>query len=82
MQELKCKNCGAPLNDSTMKCEYCGTSYVKEDKDELQKIDRIVKSKHILTPNEARQAIGLYAIPEVIEYFEKSEVDIYGKKYD
>lgn len=26
MNELKCKNCGAPLHSN--KCEYCGTEYI------------------------------------------------------
>lgn len=26
-QALECKNCGAPLNKDSLKCEYCGTEY-------------------------------------------------------
>lgn len=64
MKELKCKSCGAPLNASTMKCEYCGTSYLKESGDDLPKLDKIVKFNHILTPNEARRVMGLDAVPD------------------
>lgn len=27
MKELKCLNCGAPINRSTMRCEYCGAVF-------------------------------------------------------
>lgn len=29
---LMCKNCGAHLNPTTLKCEYCDTQYVIEGK--------------------------------------------------
>lgn len=27
MKELKCPNCGAPINRSTMRCDYCGAVF-------------------------------------------------------
>ena len=27
MKELKCPNCGAPINRSTMRCDYCGAMF-------------------------------------------------------
>ena len=69
--ELKCENCGAPLNVSTLKCEYCGTQYVKSE-NELQhpQPETIVKNTIdvsniemiTLTPNQKRALIGLGAI--------------------
>ena len=32
MKQLKCPNCGAPINRATMRCEYCGAVF-KEDLD-------------------------------------------------
>lgn len=30
MKPLTCINCGAPIDRSSMKCEYCGTQYERE----------------------------------------------------
>lgn len=30
MKELKCPNCGAPINRATMHCDYCGASFEYE----------------------------------------------------
>lgn len=30
LEELKCRNCQAPLNPITYKCEYCGSQYEKK----------------------------------------------------
>lgn len=27
MKELKCPNCGAPINQLTMRCDYCGSTF-------------------------------------------------------
>ena len=27
MKELKCPNCGAPINTATMRCDYCGAVF-------------------------------------------------------
>lgn len=50
---MKCKNCGAELNNG--KCEYCGSVFledmryivpnIKVDEEELQKV---LSSKHVL----------------------------------
>ena len=29
--ELNCPNCGAPINRETMRCEYCGTQFKRDD---------------------------------------------------
>lgn len=31
MKELKCPNCGAPINEETMRCEYCGARFERND---------------------------------------------------
>lgn len=31
MKELKCPNCGAPINETTMRCEYCGAVFKRDD---------------------------------------------------
>ena len=71
--ELKCENCGAPLNASTLECEYCGTRYVKTENElQRQPPETIVKNTtnikdgeripEILTLNQKRALIGLGAI--------------------
>jgi hypothetical protein len=30
LEELRCRNCQAPLNPITYKCEYCGSQYEKK----------------------------------------------------
>lgn len=30
MEELKCPNCGAPINRKTMRCDYCGAVFKRE----------------------------------------------------
>lgn len=30
MKEIKCPNCGAPINRATMRCEYCGAAFENE----------------------------------------------------
>ena len=27
MKDLKCPNCGAPINRATMRCDYCGAAF-------------------------------------------------------
>lgn len=60
MQTLKCKNCGAPLNleNQVNKCEYCGIPYILDPSPGVD----VTKYDAILTPNEARQIIGLEPI--------------------
>lgn len=31
LEELKCVNCGAPLDLLTLKCEYCGSQFAKKE---------------------------------------------------
>lgn len=31
LEELKCINCGAPLDQATLKCEYCGSQFAKKE---------------------------------------------------
>lgn len=30
MKELKCPNCGAPINRATMRCDYCGSVFERD----------------------------------------------------
>lgn len=30
MKELKCPNCGAPINRETMRCDYCGAMFKRD----------------------------------------------------
>lgn len=30
MKELKCPNCGAPINTATMRCDYCGSVFERD----------------------------------------------------
>lgn len=62
MRELKCTNCGAPINPKTMRCEYCGTQY-KIDNEQIVRIEtfqnpcKVYKSQMII-PDEHVRAIG------------------------
>ena len=31
MKQLKCPNCGAPINRATMRCDYCGAVFKEEN---------------------------------------------------
>ena len=62
MEELKCKNRGAPINPHSLRCEYCGTQY-KRDYDNVLRIEtyqsfcRTYKSQ-INIPTETIRMIG------------------------
>lgn len=42
MKELKCPNCGAPINRATMRCEYCGAVFERDD----NFYDRLIQVEH------------------------------------
>lgn len=74
MNILKCKNCGAPITHGADKCEYCGVSFILEKSPRIS-IDRAVRDAKndakygIMTPNEARQALGLESIRDDVRGF-------------
>lgn len=69
-----CPNCGAPVDNTRSKCEYCGTPYflstgtIKEV-DVLYANDKPIEYVGYLeavpmTPNEVREAVGLEKLSE------------------
>ena len=58
-----CPNCGAPIISS--QCEYCGTRFPNwtQELTETQELVDLV-DKGLITPNEARERLGLKALEE------------------
>lgn len=69
MKELKCKNCGAPINPQTLRCEYCGTQY-KRDYDNVLRIEtyqspcRTYKTQMVI-PKEEIKYLGQETVSEI-----------------
>lgn len=40
MEQLKCSNCGAPINRETMHCDYCGATFKRDDNFIVCQIER------------------------------------------
>lgn len=74
MTPLKCKNCGAPMDEGSFKCEYCGTGYVVEKTESCGPITEMNKlidqANGILTPNEARRYLNLDGVEEVYSAYD------------
>lgn len=39
MKELKCPNCGAPINRATMRCDYCGAVFERDKEFVIHQIE-------------------------------------------
>lgn len=39
MKKMQCENCGGHINKSTMRCEYCGTQYTKDEHENVVRIE-------------------------------------------
>lgn len=39
MEELKCPNCGAPINRATMRCDYCGAVFKSDQNFIIRQIE-------------------------------------------
>lgn len=69
MEALICKNCGAAINPSTMKCEYCGTQY-KRDHEQIIKVETYqnpckVYKTQMMIPEEEIKHLGEEEIAKI-----------------
>lgn len=76
---VNCPNCGAPIEPTSSKCPYCDTPYTlnmlaafatpTEHKDVLYADDKPIEyaklvESGVMTPNEARELVGLPKLSE------------------
>lgn len=54
MNELKCPNCGAPINRKTMRCDYCGAVFMNTYNSVVYQVEnpKIVPLKAIMKVDE------------------------------
>lgn len=54
MKELKCPNCGAPINRKTMRCDYCGAAFMNTYNSVVYQVEnpKIVPLKAIMKVDE------------------------------
>lgn len=59
-EELKCPNCGAPINQFTMRCDYCGSAFKTDIHNVIYQVEhpKIVPLKAVMKLDESDMRDG------------------------
>lgn len=62
MKELKCPNCGAPINREKMRCDYCGAVFKSDQNFVIHQIEhpKIIPLKAIMKVDEELTTVDGY----------------------
>lgn len=92
MKELKCPNCGAPINRASMRCEYCGAVFKETEFNNIiclehpkvmtlgceMRIDRIT-AKHPGIENYIKDGIAYQLAKKVADVMEMAMEEDYQR---